>query len=111
MSGAGRCYLLGDPPFSETSTPQCCHSGWTHTEGPTTHRGCYSRPVLGPALDGESYLLRVLSGKELEVGHSGVLVSPQGIGGAAQEQRRQQFCVDAALLIHHTHNHLDTREP
>lgn len=57
------------------------------------------------------YLLRVLSGEELEVGHGGVLVSPQGVGGAAQEQRGQQLCVDAAFLVHHAHHHLDTQQP
>ena len=38
--------------------------------------------------DSGGYLFRVLSGEELEVCDSGVLLPPQRVGGAAQEQRR-----------------------
>lgn len=39
----------------------------------------------------------------------GVLVAPQRVGGAAQEQGGQQLRVDAALLAHHAHHHLNRR--
>lgn len=55
---------------------------------------------------GTAHLLRVLSGQEFEVGHGRVLVPPEWIGGAAQEQRRQQLRVDAALLTDHADHHL-----